>query len=321
LLSGTCGLAILFADLFLASGFGRFEIAARCALEPAIRALEALPGELERRKESKAAKLPSGAFLGIGSQIFALVRCSVALRDSDLGRRAASFAAALPVATLCRASSDDVLAGLAGLLLALTTPIDSSFEPPVDVLKELAAHLLRQSAPPCVSATGYSPNARFLEALPLGHAGVAMALARTERLGVLRKSDEYVLPSTMIPSCGALLAALGCMHAKRQRELIAELDHWFARDPVKMNTSQLLDALEVALFAHRVTECEQFHHWSQMFGHELVGRYELAGFSWFPDRFAADRHNISAIYGTAAIASALMRLEQPTRFASMRTLS
>nr|HRC76643.1 hypothetical protein [Kouleothrix sp.] len=79
----------------------------------------------------------------------------------------------------------------------------------------------------------------------------------------------------------------------------------------------LLDGLEVASAAYRASQERRYAHVAQALGQALWQRRQAHG-SWFPETFAADRHNLSAIWGVGAVAHALLRLEHPRQIQSIR---
>jgi len=313
LLSGTCGLAILFADLFAATGAVRFAAAARAALRPAGTALASafeLAARLGRQPATqRRPALPCGAFVGAGGILSALQRAGRALGAADLAGDAARAAAAVPVPLLVAASPPDVVSGVAGLLLAVT-----ALEPagqPAAVRRVLVAHLAGVAAgagrdgdaPP----SPYPPGCRLLDGLPGAREGIALALARAGAGGAPRAPAGA--------GAGALLAAL----AHRAGDPGPGLDAFLARDPGALPSLAVVDALEVALAAFRRTGAGPYLARARELGGLLVARREATG-TWFPEGLGDDRHNLSLVRGVAAVAHAFLQLHDPGRTRSVRTL-
>jgi hypothetical protein len=84
-------------------------------------------------------------------------------------------------------------------------------------------------------------------------------------------------------------------------------------------TVPILDLLEIAFAALKTTGSPRYYDSAAELAQELVRRRETS-LSWFPDSFAADRHNLSAMHGIGAIAGYFLGLYEPDRFRSIRTL-
>jgi type 2 lantibiotic biosynthesis protein LanM len=312
LLTGTCGLAVLFADLFAASGCTRFEVAAR-------KVLDAIGQTLADARLSGSEL--GGGFLGIGSQIYALRRCAATLGDSALGHLAASVAAKLPVRQLAQDVSFDIVSGIAGLLLAVTALPMAGYELPAGVVGTLTRQLLAASRSLSgISSPPFPRGSTYLPHLPGTFASVDLALARA--IGpVFWSSYEPMghVPQPSEASVGCMLAALSGSTAVDEG-LLAKVEELLNRDFDEMTSLALLDSMEVALAAHQATGLTPFRARARRLAQHLVGRHESSG-RWFPDRLSADRHNLSIVCGVAAIAHAILKLEDPLTFPSVRVLA
>jgi lantibiotic modifying enzyme len=336
LLTGTCGLAVLFADLYARSGRPRFERAARGALAATRRAIARERAGLARGETTTLAgwEIPAacGAFYGSGAQIYALRRCARALDAPDLERTAADYLELLPLPDLHERALLDVVSGLAGLTLAtLPRPDDLTGSAPLDVALGLADGLLRRGglrgAP---ASTPYPKLTPFLGGLPVGAEGLALALSRvadrcpTEEAARHREAARRLLdagaargPGTGQP--GGLLAHLALLRLPGidKRAVLAETDRHLRLDLSSATSHQLLDALEVALTAFQATGRCRFYDRACILASTLYRRHRLTG-SWFPERFAADRHDLSIVHGLAAVAHAFLKLHDPASVRSVR---
>jgi len=117
LLTGTSGLAVLFADLAAATGLERFAGAARAALAGSRAFARDAPAQLHAAHPSWI--LPCGALLGVGAPLYAIARCGAALGDAALADEALEAARALPFELLGRRSPDDITTGVVGLARAI----------------------------------------------------------------------------------------------------------------------------------------------------------------------------------------------------------
>jgi hypothetical protein len=117
LLTGTSGLAILFAELHAATGLERFADAARAALHDSRAFAREAPAQLAATHPSWT--LPCGGLLGVGAPLYAMARCAAALGDPALAEEARDAAAALPFELLAQRAPGDEVAGVAGLARAI----------------------------------------------------------------------------------------------------------------------------------------------------------------------------------------------------------
>jgi hypothetical protein len=188
LLSGSAGLAVLFAYLSRRCGAPRFRDAARSALALLSRELHAT---------ATRDRFPRGAFLGAGAQLYALRKCAALLDDAALAELSRRLLAA--VASGARSSPRDVILGDAGFLLVAA----NLFDAPPD-LGQLASKLRE----PATEHSLYVDGTRWLAGLPGEREGVAWALARWDvasgRAPAALPDDASLL--TRI-ACGELVAS------------------------------------------------------------------------------------------------------------------
>jgi type 2 lantibiotic biosynthesis protein LanM len=332
LLTGTCGLAVLFAELFGLTGLSRFESIARGALAGSLEAVAAFTGRLEQgsftARGARAREHAIGGFVGIGAQLYTLRRCGSVLRDPAVLQAAAACADRLPGATIARDAPLDGVGGLAGLLLALTSRVEgaaAATAPAVGWLaREVESRYGEGRTPP---ASSCPHDSELLQCLPGAGDAVVLALARAAQraargpwpgatTGALRSSRLWGGPS---PTAGALLARLAPEVNVPDEEVLADLDRAVRFDPSAAGTLALVDGIELAVAGHARTARPRYLDQAAAMGLVLTARFADTG-SWFPDRWCADRHNLSAVNGVAAIALAFLRIGAPGRVRSIRLL-
>jgi type 2 lantibiotic biosynthesis protein LanM len=336
LLTGTCGLAVLFADLYALSGRPRFRDAARGALAATRRAIARERAGWARGETASPAgwKVPPacGAFYGSGAHIYALRRCALALDAPALEHLAADYLELLPLPDLHERALLDVVCGLAGLLLAmLPRPDDLTRSAPLDVARSLAEGLLgRSTLRGARPSTPYPRLTPFLGGLPVGTEGLALALARLANICPPEEALRYRDAALQLldvggggepqaDQSGGLLARLALLHLSGidAGAVLAEADRYLRLDVPSATSHQLLDALEVALTAFQATGRRRFHDRARILAGTLCERQRLTG-SWFAERFAADRHDLSIVHGLAAVAHAFLKLHDPASVRSVR---
>lgn len=123
LLTGTCGVGLLFAELHALTGERRFAEAARATLAATIRA--------DRWPDVTMGRTPlyCGAVLGAGAHIFTLRTCAELLHDASLASVADAYAGRLPMEVIIQRCTNDVVAGTSGLALALGGVLETDREP------------------------------------------------------------------------------------------------------------------------------------------------------------------------------------------------
>ena len=120
-----------------------------------------------------------GGVSGIGSLIYSLTCSAGILQSEDLLRQAQSLAAALSVEMITASECSDVMAGLAGLLLALLALYRQAGDGWVLELCRLCGDRLLANAQPVEPGmvAWPSPSGKVLCGMSHGVAGIAMALA------------------------------------------------------------------------------------------------------------------------------------------------
>ncbi len=329
LLNGTCGLAIVFADLYRASGLERFRAAAHAALAPTLRHIDDAPLWMaaieQQHKAGGIAPQPNGAFVGVGAALYTLARCAEALGEPALRERAHALLLTLPLPALCAIAPHDVVSGTAGLLLASLACLGDT--PPPALLERaefLAAQLLgSRRADGSLPPPPYPPEATRLDGLLDSAAGLSLGLAR---LRGVAPGAPMLATATMIGAqrgaAGTLLGRLAlALAGANDPTLQAELDAHLAGDAAEQLTSAgLLERVELALAALALTGEPRYRGLAEAAGRALWQRRETHA-TWFPESFAADRHNLSAINGVGAVAHTFLRLQDPAATRSLRLLA
>lgn len=319
LLSGVGGLAIVLADLFAATGEGRFREAAVRLAGTVHAALVTTVNDLEvscRRARTRGEPLLCGGLVGLGSLLYSLRRCRTVLGDGALTEPAVT---AQDVAALAGLVPEDLVGGLAGLLLALLAePLGVGSLAAAQQCSEGLVEIRRRGE--SLAANLYPPGATLLRGVPDINTGVAFALLR---LGWV----TGVTPAGVSPAdfTGAAVTPGNLLARLRARE-------WSGDTQVGTLTQQhlktldraspsldLLYGLELVLEGERTLDGNWLRPHALTITGELQSRHRETG-SWFPDRLAADRHCLSAITGLGALAHTLVRLDSAGRIRSLRLL-
>ncbi|MFC8450939.1 DUF4135 domain-containing protein [Kitasatospora sp. NPDC057223] len=351
LVSGTPGLAVLFAELWAATGEPRFHRAAHRTLTAATRLIDpAAPRAFAFAADGRlagGAPVPGG-FAGPGALIHALARAGTLLAEPGLLASAQALvpgavAVATPPAARPgrppRTPGPDTPLGSAGLLLnllRLRRATGPGHAPTDDGIRALAAAALDHLA--ADPGTDTDPGARdgFLDLVPSGTDSVVAALARTaaeaptlltgpdavrERLRghrfatATRAGRLACLDTAVALGAGTVdpaeLAALTPPVGARQ------IAGRTTRDLVA-TAGEALTAAEAGLL-HTVPEgLDSLLPGPFYDGREaaalLVGELIArhgATGSWHPDRAAGDRINLGALDGSAAVGLLLLRLLDP----------
>ncbi|MEV6981442.1 DUF4135 domain-containing protein [Sphaerisporangium sp. NPDC051017] len=312
LLTGTAGLAVFLAELYANTGAPGHWTAAQDALDASAEfAALSTESALYRRMCGTAA--PVGAFVGIGSAIYALSRCGATLADTRLVERAAGLVP-LAEAELLRPTSAEPVLGRAGLLLALLKLREAS-PVPVPAAEALAARLreelLAELASGGAAPSPYPPGVPVLDGLPTGRDGLVWALAAAAHaLGDAGTSAAPLREHRFgLDTPGSLLAAVGTAHlltGEVPAGLRERVVRYCAPDPGRSCARLVVDA-EVALHTARLTGDGALERSARGLAAELLRRRDHTG-RWFADRRRADRLTLSAVDGLAAAGLTLLRL-------------
>ncbi len=233
-----------------------------------------------------------GGYCGLGGEIYALARSAELLEDPALARRARTFLGMFPRGPLA-AGPWDVVTGVAGFLLGAL----ALGEAPRDAVDALRAAWERGLPVPPHVAGGLPAAA------PDQETGVAHVLGRVARhVGGGRAGAP-------VPPRGHLLWRLGAdpgAPAEAARRLAGR-------------GGDLLDELDLTLTAYDATRDASFLVAARERADAMIERRRRLGL-WLPDTRVAERHNLSAMTGLAALAHAFLRLEAPGDVRSLRRL-
>jgi type 2 lantibiotic biosynthesis protein LanM len=301
LLTGAAGIAVVLADLAAATGLARFRDAALGAIACVRRS---------RRDEPLAGAPPAiGALLGAGARIFALHRCAAALDAPGLAAAATALAAA---ATEIPAGAPlDAITGATGLLLSLLAASADA-----DALAACADAIDARLADPAAGRSPY-PTPDPAAGLPFPAALDALAdVPSCLALAGARLARRTGGPPRWTAERPALLVRLALADAPRTGHTALAAETRRAID----TAADPLDALDLALTAADALADPELAARAASIGRGLVARRRAHG-RWLPDRAIADRHDLSAVTGLAALAHGFLRLAAPACSPSVRLLA
>jgi type 2 lantibiotic biosynthesis protein LanM len=318
-LTGACGLAMLFGDLHRLGAPERFGQAARALLG---RFAARIEGFREATPPAPGAPF-CGGMVGWGSWLHAVARGSRALGDAEILRRAVDGFAALPLEQAGNAPTD-VVGGRAGLLMALLSAGVGTDGPLAGFAGGLVERLVSALSAKWEPGQGaYPAGARMLSLAPGGRDGVALALARAASAGLTSPAhvEAWIASAPPADRSGAHLARLAiarpCPSTGRASVDAARA---FASGAVSSDaTPELLEAAEVALAVYTTGGDADDLERAREIGGWIVARRRTYG-SWFPDRLAPDRLNLSAVSGLGALAHLFTRLHAPGGIGSIRVM-
>ncbi|MFW9257797.1 type 2 lanthipeptide synthetase LanM [Nostoc sp. CALU 546] len=328
LLTGTCGLAILFCDLYTITGQASWKDAARGALAATLKSVNHISEAWQEPEWSdRIQRNPyCGAFLGVGAQIFCLRYCAQALTAPELDKIANTCIQNLPLETLITHPSCDFVSGLSGLMLSVVSSTEG-----LEIGIKLITHLLDirtkngELPPPLYPHPSLWMNS-FPDATAVLTMGLAKLLKHEHRMAPRFQHELESLLYAQLQnypgvrhSPGHLLANLDIIQSTRidAEQVLRKIDEYLAVERLATDTVGLLDDLEVAITAFQVTGKDKYLQHAFSSAEQIKTIRESYG-SWFPRSFAADRHNLSVVWGVTAIARAFLRLHSPSVFTSIR---
>ncbi|SEH02057.1 type 2 lantibiotic biosynthesis protein LanM [Nonomuraea solani] len=307
LLTGTAGLAVFLAELYANTGAPGHWTAAQDALDASAE-FAALSTRSTVYRRMCGTLAPVGAFVGLGSAIYALSRCGHTLGDTRLVERAAAL---VPLAEeqLSLPTSAEPVLGRAGLLLALHKLREAS---PVTVpAAEALVVRLHEELLAELGATGaspYPPGLAALDGVPTGQDGLVWALA-VSAAALGSASAPLLAHRFALDTPGSLLAAVATAHlltGEVPGDLRERVARYCAADAARSCARLVVDT-EVALHTARLTGDSALERAAGGLAAELLRRRDHTG-RWFADRRRADRLSLSATDGLAAAGLTLLRL-------------
>ncbi|MEV8633953.1 type 2 lanthipeptide synthetase LanM [Streptosporangium sp. NPDC051023] len=311
LLTGTAGLAVFLAELYANTGAPGHWTAAQDALDASVE-FATLSTRSSFYRRMCGMQAPVGAFVGIGSAIYALSRCGAALADTRLVERAAELVP-LAESELSRPTSADLVLGRAGLLSALHKLREASpvTVPAADALAaRLHEELLAELASGGAARAPYPAGVPVLDGLPTGVDGLVWALAvSADALGEGHRAVAARAHRFALGTPGSLLAAVATAHLLTG-EVPVTLRERVARHcapAAGRSCARLVVDAELALHTGRLTGDRTLVRSAGELAAELLRRRDHTG-RWFADRRRADRLTLSAVDGLAAAGLTLLRL-------------
>ena len=157
-------------------------------------------------------------------------------------------------------------------------------------------------------ASVYPAGSRIRESLPGPLSSQVLAL---------RRAGKVVATTAEFGTCGDLLAALA-IHDPIDGRLEAAVSEHLPDDLEAADSLELLEALELSIEARRVSATHTYHGTALALAGELARRGSSGSF--FPERLAADRHNLSLLRGISGVAHAFLQAHDPGQIGSTRTL-
>lgn len=304
IVTGSTGLSIVLADLFVASGHERFRDAALGAIA-------------DTRAAAAEARVDVGALRGAGAHLYGLHRCGVTLGASELTDAATELARALAIEieseSVSARATLDLATGVAGLALVA---VACDAEP---LARALAAQLEPRLADADLARSPYPIGALLARRLPDLQGGISLTAARlAHRFGIALRCgpDRGAAPT----SSGAHLARLATFAAAGgDRDRLAAGVAAFVASDLRAPGADRLERLDVALAAARTLASPELGRAAAQLGRAMVAERRAEG-RWFPDRSAANCHDLSALWGLGAVAHALLRLHDPGRFRAIVTI-
>jgi len=276
LLSGSAGLAVLFAYLHRRCGDPRYREAAVRALGPVSRDVHAAMGRPQ---------VPVGAFIGLGAQLYALGKCSELLDDATYLDVMKRCLASISPAVASPDVPHDVVMGASGVLLVAANLLEPFSRPPN--LGHIANELRNPAPPP---REWFVDGTRWLAGLPGEREGIAWALARWD--GSPRRAA--------LPDDASLLTQIACAPANATLPPAVLAGEPRPSLPDLVMTLAARDAFRVPALTDRVRSIAD----------AIVMRRRETG-RWLEDPYVADRYHLSAISGLSALALAFARIDAP----------
>lgn len=300
LLSGTCGLSMMFIDLYRAYGLADYKKYALGSLASTLSVVKnsiANFTHLDLVWGTTDKPLLLGAYAGIGSQIIALEYAARHLQSAEASAALQLYVNAIPLEQLRKYTSPDFISGYSGLLFSLHGL------KPAGELAELAKHSFE-------SKSIFPGYARPLEVLPSLKPGYGYLNQIMEG-----QSDNFSFGQD--PDMGTLFTSLEYRYNQNSADVYAAC---LSQDIRQLTTQELIDYAELALNLFDITSDNQYLVQAMHFAAEIVSRKEQTG-QWFADSWASEVHLLSVIHGTGALCHLFLRLDHAGKFGSFRRLN
>jgi lantibiotic modifying enzyme len=334
LLSGTCGIALLFADLYRLTGSSIFEIGLDGTLVDIQREVEEWSSRAATRGRRR---IYCGAFCGLGAPLYTLLRCARIPKYQGLRDAVARCVLSLPSGELERLAAPDVVTGRAGLLMSLSTRTrtEPALRAATELVQRLGRNLMAWREQKANDSASFSLSGTpVMPGLPDDKLGIDLALLRwsaheepgaAERIvanvaGEMRRRNNQ--DASGIVASGRLLGALAASQfiGDFQAAFVDEVKRALTADTTTLSSAMLLEATELAATGFQMTDESWFHDRARAYAESLIQRRGNDG-SWFPESFAPDRQNFSTISGIPAVAHVLLKLYSPGEVPSIRILN
>lgn len=300
LLSGTCGLSMMFIDLYRAYGLEDYKTYALGSLASTLSVVKnsiANFTHLDLVWGTTDKPLLLGAYAGIGSQIIALEYAARHLQSAEARAALQLYVDAIPLEQLRKYTSPDFISGYSGLLFSLHGL------KPAGELAELTRYSFE-------SKSIFPAYARPLEVLPSLKPGY-------EYLNQIVEGQSGNFSFGQNPDMGTLFTALEYRYDQNSADVYAAR---LSLDIRQLTVQQLIDHAELALNLSDITGDRQYLVQAMHFAAAIVSRKEQTG-QWFADSWASDIHLLSVIHGTGALCHLFLRLDQAGKFGSFRRLN
>jgi len=304
ILSGTCGLSMLFVDLYKAYRNDKYKEIALSSL--------ASTNSIVKNSVDNFSNLSNvwgtsknpvfmGAYFGIGAQILALEYASSQLQCARSTGYLQQYISAIPLKEIRSFASSDFISGYSGLLFSLIGIKEDS------QLAEMTNFQFQEQKM-------FPENSIELERLPSIEPGMEyfkQILAKTD--------NEYLIKEPN--KAGELFTALEFLHSSMVPKATAKtMDNYLNKLPAKLSTAELIDHAELALNIFTICHDEKYLVIAKNMALEIIFRKNYSG-QWFADIWASDTHLLSVVNGIGALSHLFLRLGTLEKIGSFRRLS
>lgn len=303
--SGTCGLSMLFTDLYKSFKNPIYKDFAIGSLQSTLAIIEKSKEKFrvflhEWHRTSKP--LIVGAYIGIGSQIIALEYCTRYIKETKLKKALEKYISIIPFGKLTKNSSSDFITGFPGLLFSLINYVDK------DYLFSLSN--LQNKEIKCIPEESFIK----LQLQPLEKGiGYLQFLLNQENTSIFDLKKPAKLAELII---GLEYLELN----KNNKSIRSYYDTFLTKPPKKLRTTQLIEYADLSLNLYEILNEEKYFILASSFAKEIVDRKKETG-EWLSDIWASENYYLSVLYGTGALSHLFLRLTKSGKFGSFRRLS